>query len=213
MRMHVAGGTAAIAVAACVVGAPCARAGTFSLALEGGYYDMTNARKSAEAVFGGSAGGALFGLSGRMDVGRSFFVGAGGRWFQRTGERAFAADRNSPAFRLGHPLKVRVLPIYALLGYRFSPDSSFSPYVGLGPGFTSYREESTVAGETTTESSSKVSGHLVAGVEFGRGTIRAGVEGMYTLAPDVIGTGGISQVYDENDVGGLSVVGRIVFIP
>jgi hypothetical protein len=190
-----------------------ARAEGFSIGLEGGYYDMTNARNSAKAIFGGTAGGGVFGAIVRKGLGRSLFAGVGARMFQRTGERAFAADAGSPAFRLGHPLKVRVLPVYGTLGYRLSPDSSFSPYLALGAGITSYREESTVAGETTSESKTKPSFHGALGAEYGRGTVRFGVEGMFMTVPNSIGEAGISRVYDEKDVGGFSVVGRIVFVP
>lgn len=190
-----------------------ARAENFAAGLEGGYYDMTNARHSAEAIFDGRAGGPTFGLFLRTAIGRSFFVGAGARLFQRTGERAFAASKDAPAFRLGHPLEMRVLPVYALLGYRFSPDSTLSPYVGLGAGLTSYREESTVAGEVLEESASKPSFHGVLGLEYGRGTVRFAIEGMYTTVPGIIGDAGISKVYEESDVGGLSIVGRVVFVP
>ena len=188
------------------------QAGDFALALEGGYYDMTNARDSATALFG-SSGGPTFGGFVRYGLGRSLFVGAGARLFQRSGTRAFAAGPNSPAFSLGHPLDVRVIPAYALLGYRFMPDSRLSPYIAIGPGFTSYREESTVAGLSFDTSNSKVSGHAALGLEFGTGKIRAGLEAMYTTVPNIIGEDGISQVYEENDVGGVSLAARLVFVP
>ncbi|HET8647418.1 MAG TPA: outer membrane beta-barrel protein [Vicinamibacteria bacterium] len=197
---------------ACLASQP-AHAEGFAVAVEGGYYDMTNARNSAEAIFGGGAGGATFGLFARTGLGRSLFVGAGARMFQKTGERAFAADKDSPAFRLGHPLEMRILPVYALVGYRVAPDAALQPYLGLGVGFTSYREESTVAGEVFEESASKPSFHGVFGLEYGRGTVRFALEGMYMTVPSIIGESGISRVYEEDDVGGFSVVGRIVLVP
>ena len=209
LRSAIAAASAFVAAAA----ATPARAQGFAVGIEGGYYDMTNARDSAKAIFDGTAGGPTFGVFARLGIGRSWFVGAGARVFQKTGERAFAADKNSPAFRLGHPLEVRVLPVYALLGYRVSPDASLSPYLGVGAGMTSYREESTVAGEVTTDTASKASFHGVLGLEYGQGKVRFALEGMYMTVPDIIGEAGISQVYEEDDVGGFSVVGRIVFVP
>ena len=214
MARHLRAGVvvgAALLMAAAVPAA--ARAEGFAIALEGGYYDMTNASKSAKAVFDGSSGGFTYGAFLRTGLGRSWFVGAGARMFRKDGERAFAADKDSPAFTLGHPLKVRVLPVYALLGYRLSPDASFSPYVGAGVGFTSYHEESTVAGETFEQSATKASFHGVLGAEYGRGHVRFGVEGMFSTAPNTLGQGGISQVYEEKDAGGFSVVGRIILVP
>ena len=190
-----------------------ARAEGFAIALEGGYYAMSNASNSAKAVFDGSSGGFTYGAFVRTGLGRSWFVGVGARMFRKDGQRAFAADKDSPAFTLGHPLKVRILPVYGLVGYRLSPDASFSPYVGAGVGFTSYHEESTVAGETFEQSATKASFHGVLGLEYGRGHVRFGVEGMYTTAPNTLGQGGISKVYEEDDAGGFSVVGRIVLVP
>jgi opacity protein-like surface antigen len=83
------------------------------------------------------------------------------------------------------------------------------PYVGLGAGSTSYREESTVGGVTEESSQSKTSAHVVGGVEFGSGLLRVGAEVMYSTVPDTIGVGGVSQIYGEDDVGGVSFVGRI----
>lgn len=190
-----------------------ARAEGFAVGVEAGYYDMTSASNSAKAVFDGKSGGLAFGALVRTDVGTSFFAGVGARMFRKDGERAFVAGPNAPSFPLGHPLKVRILPVYALLGYRFRHDAALVPYVGLGPGVTMYHEEDTVAGLVTKSSTSKVSGHAVAGLEYGRGRLRFALEAMYTLAPKTLGIDGVSQVYGEDDAGGISGVGRIVFVP
>ncbi len=188
-----------------------AQAGELALSLEGGYFDLTMARKSAQAVFGGSAGGATFGAQARVGLGRSFYVALGSRRFQKDGERAFVADASSEPYRLGHPLAVRTVPVYALVGYRFSPGKRLVPYAGLGLGVTSYREESTVAEiEQPTASATKPSGHVVAGLEWGRGTVRFGVEAMFSTVPAAIGKEGVSKVYGESNVGGLTVVGKVV---
>jgi hypothetical protein len=191
-------------------GVASARAADISLALDGGYFVMSNARKSAKAVFGGSGGGPTGGASLTVGVGRSFFVGAGGRFFQKTGERVFVENATGPVFRLGHPLKVRTIPVYGLVGFRFSPDKTLVPYVTGGAGITSYKEESTVAGITETNSQSKLSGMLALGADYGRGPLRFGLEANYSLVPSTIGLGGVSAVYGEKDVGGFAIVGRIV---
>jgi opacity protein-like surface antigen len=191
---------------------PCAAEGGF--AFEAGYFDMTNARNSAKAVFGGSAGGVTFGTAGRFDLKPRWFVGAAVRYFQRDGERVFVADPSSEPFRLGHPLKVRVIPIYAFGGYRFaSSGSSLVPYAGLGVGATMLHEESTVAELTDSADQTKAAFHLIGGVEYGRGSLRFGVELTYSLVPNSIGVGGVSQVYGESDIGGLSAVARILLVP
>jgi len=49
------------------------------------------------------------------------------------------------------------------------------------------------------------------GADYGRGSVRFGVEVSYSFVPNTIGLGGVSAIYGETDVGGFSVLGRIVF--
>jgi hypothetical protein len=196
-------------------GARRAAPGELGVSLEGGYFGMTNASKSAKAVFDGTSGGFTGGGSIRYVLARSFFVGVGGHYFKRTGQRVFLADATRTPFRLGHPLTIREVPVYGMVGWRFWPDSRLVPYVALGAGKTSYSEKSIVGGieDPVGQRVSKFSGHFMAGAEWGRGIVRVGAELMYTTVPDTIGVDGVSKIYGEKDVGGLSVVGKIVVVP
>jgi opacity protein-like surface antigen len=186
-----------------------ARAADVSLDLEGGYFGL-NARDSAKAVFG-SGGGLTFGGGLRFYLGKHVFLGAGARIFKKTGERVFVAGPGQPVFPLGHPLEVRILPIEATLGYRFASGTKLVPYVGVGGGFASYREKSTVGGLEESESLTKASGHVLAGIEYGSGSARIGVEVRYSRVPNAVGLGGVSAVYGESDIGGLAILGRLSF--
>jgi hypothetical protein len=98
---------------ATLVAALCASsagAGELSLTLDGGWHELTNSSNSAKAVFDGTSGGPTAGLAAQYGLGESFFIRAGGRYFQRKGERVFLAGPASPVFRLGHPLTVRLIP-------------------------------------------------------------------------------------------------------
>lgn len=184
----------------------------FGLEGEFGYQDVTQAKKSAEAVFSGSSGGTVWGGGLRYGLKNGFFVSGWARSFSKDGERAFVADASSPAFPLGHPLKVHMVPIQLTLGYRAaSRNSPFTPYVGVGGGVTKYHEESTVGGITDTFDETKASGHVLAGVEVGRSSFRLAAEGGYTFVPNAVGIGGVSKVYGETGIGGFWVVGKIVF--
>jgi hypothetical protein len=205
---------AAVAAAgfAFLAGARGATAGEFGVSLDGGYFDMGNAHKSATAVFGGSAGGFTLGGSVRYVVGRSLFVGVGVRHFSKTGERVFVADASSTPFPLGHPLTFSELPVYGMVGWRFRPGTSLIPYVALGAGTTSIHEKSTVGGLEESQDQSKFSGHFMGGVEYGRSTVRFGAEVMYTTVPDSIGVAGVSKIYGETDVGGFTIAGKIILV-
>jgi opacity protein-like surface antigen len=190
---------------------PAAGAGELHFGLLGGYADMSRAPDSAAAVFNGSTGGASFGAEAgyAFDLG-VFFTGAV-HYLKKDGERVFVAQAGGPVFRLGHPLSVRIVPVALTGGYRFLRGSLVSPYVGLGLGLASYREESTVGGIAQSQSESKLESHALAGVVVGRGRFRLGVEGAYSRIPDTIGIGGVSKLYGEDDVGGWAFFGKLIF--
>lgn len=184
----------------------------FTVGVNGGYLGLT-ARNSAKAVFDSSGGGTFGGEVGYEF--ERFFVTAGARRFSKQGERVFVADADSPVFKLGHPLEATITPIQATVGYRFSEvrlfGVGFRPYLGAGGGVTKYEEHSTVAGISEDVSLSKAGGHVLGGVQFGRSHLRFGVEAGYAFVPNTIGVGGVSKVYGEKDIGGFTVLGKIVF--
>jgi opacity protein-like surface antigen len=201
----------AVAAALLLVSVPSARSSDYEVSLDGGYFIFTQASNSAKAVLG-SSGGATFGVDGRVGVSNRFSVGVGIRFFKKDGEKAFVAASGSPVFPLtGEPLSLRLIPIEATLFYSFGRTAGLQPYIGIGPGFALYHEDSTVGGLTSSLDESKFQAHAVAGVEFGRGATRFGVELNYSTVPNAVGIGGVSQVYNEKDIGGLAILGRIVF--
>ena len=203
---------ACLGAALAVLSAPIARAGEISLTVDGGWHDLTNSSQSAKAVFDGASGGPTLGGALQYGIGESFFIRAGARFFQRDGERVFVAGPGQPVFRLGHPLTLRLIPAYGLVGFRFLQGGKLRPYVGVGGGVTVYDEESDVAGEIFKSTATKPGGYGVAGLDFGRGAIRFGGEVMYSMVPKVIGFGGVSEVYGEDDIGGLTAVVRLSFV-
>ena len=208
LRRAVLGGTAVLSVLAAMA-APASSEG-FAIHAQGGYFGMT-AADSAKAVFD-SSGGFTGGGGISYAFGKHFYVEGGARYFTKSGEKVFVAAAGDPVFKLGFPLEMRLIPIYGTLGYRFlGGKSAFVPYLGVGGGMTSYREESTVAGIVTTESQSKASFHGVLGLEYGKGHLRFAVEGMYTTVPDAIGVGGVSKIYGEDDLGGFVGQAKLIY--
>ena len=200
--------TAAVAVPAA--------AADIGISGDAGYFDLTNARRSAQAVFGGTAGGFTGGGALRVGLGGGLFVAAGARYFERTGERVYVESAGAPVFRLGHPLKVRMVPVYGLVGYRFERRRGLplAPYVGIGGGVTTYHEEAEIGGLVEgVVDQTKGAGYGVLGVEYGRGAVRFGIELMYSTVPKAAGVGGVADVYGEDDIGGLSAVAKLTFVP
>jgi len=185
-----------------------ASAGEFAAELMGGYFSMS-ASKSADALFD-SSGGFTWGGAGRYSFKKGFFVSAGVRTFSKEGERVFVAGSTTPVSRLGFPLSLRITPVFLTAGYRLRDGKMVVPYAGIGGSLTSFREESSVAGVAYDESRTKAGFHVVGGAEVGRGRFRFGAEVGWSTVPDAVGVGGVSAVYNENNLGGWSVVGKLV---
>jgi outer membrane protein W len=185
-------------------------AGDLALELRGGYFDMTNASRSAEALFG-TRGGPLVGAALRLDLGENLFARLGVSLFRQTGERAFVDGDD--VFPLGHPLEVRVASAYLDVAHRFFRDGSLRPYVGFGVGGMALQEESEVAGETLSHERRKPSARVFVGATWGGGSLQLGAELSYARTPDAIGIGGVSEIYGENDLGGAAAVVTLSWRP
>jgi hypothetical protein len=194
---------------ALALGARPAAAGSFGVEGHGGYFGL-RASKSAQAVFDGSSGGVTFGGAVRYVLRNGLFVAGGARTFTKSGERVYIASATGPVAKLGFPLDVRLTPIFGTVGYRFHEGRTLVPYLGVGAGVTKFRETSDVAGDIQEERQSKSSYHALLGLEVGKGRLRFGVEGVYSSTPDSIGVGGVSKVYGEKDLGGFTVLGKVV---
>lgn len=208
MRPSTALALSSFALAALARPAPVV-AGSFGVEAHGGYHSLS-ASQSARAVFDGSTGGATFGGAVRYVLYKGFYIAGGARTFSKSGERVYVAAAGAPVAKLGFPLDVRITPIFGTLGYRFRDGRAFVPYLGVGGGVTQFRETSDITGDIREESRSKSSLHALAGLEYGTGMIRFGAEGVYSSTPDSIGVGGVSKVYSEKDIGGWSVLGKLI---
>lgn len=210
MRVRDLAFIAAAALAVSLAVTEPAQAGNFALMLDAGLRTMSNSPDTEKAIFDTKPGlGAGLGLT--YDRGSRWRFGVDARRIQRDGERAFAADRNSEAFRLGHPLTFTMVEGVAFAAYRFGKVGPVSPYLALGGGIASWKERSDIAG--VIEKANGTTGLMEArvGVERESGRLRYGIEGGITFAPSAIGVGGISKVYEESDLGGLFMVAKIGF--
>jgi hypothetical protein len=186
-----------------------ARAGSVGFLIDAGLRTMSNSANTERAIF--DSPGFGFGLGATWDLNSRWRFGLDGRRISRDGERAFAADRTSLAFRLGHPLTLTMYEGLATVSRRFGKLWGVTPYLGAGGGFASWKERSDTAGlvDTVNGTSAVIEGRL--GFERAHGRIRFGLEGGITFIPNAIGKGGISQVYEESDLGGAFVVARLGF--
>jgi opacity protein-like surface antigen len=143
--------------------------------------------------------------------------------FKKTGEQAFY--NNGQVFRLGIPMTATITPLEITAGYRFhrrqrrlpSSDrraavpSRFIPYVGGGFGWYRYEQTSTSATDEENVDTRHVGVILEGGVEIRvHRWVGVGADVRYTHVPGILGEGGISQLADENDLGGIAVRVKVV---
>ncbi len=189
---------------------PSAQAGSFAFLIDGGLRTMSNSPDTEKAIFGSKQGfGGGVGLS--YDRGSRWRFGVDVRRIARKGERAFAMDRTSEAFRLGHPLTLTLSEGVASVSYRFGEVGPVSPYLTIGGGVASWKESSDIADLVERSSGSAGLFEARLGLERQAGVLRIAIEGGITMIPNAVGVGGISKVYEENDLGGLFVVARVGF--
>jgi len=173
-----------------------------------GYRWLSAAPDSAKAIFG-ETGDLEYGGFFSVAVNRSVFLSLSGTYFQKEGERVFLADPAGPWFRLGHPLKLRLIPVNLVVGYRFHVGSSVVPYLAIGGGATFYREESTIGGVTESTEKTEGTGIVMGGVDYVNRNLLFGIQASWSTVPNSVGVGGVSAIYGEDDLGGLSVCARL----
>jgi hypothetical protein len=144
-------------------------------------------------------------LGGGLQVAwrNGFFVDGAISFFHKTGERAFIFE--DEPFPLGVPLEATIVPFEATTGYRFlgSPQSRVTPYVGGGVGAYSYKEGSDSDDEVSIQKAGVLA---LAGVEL-RVSRRlwTAFDVQYSHVPGILGDGGLSAEFGEDDLGGIAV--------
>ena len=187
----------------------------FAAFLTAGRFSAT-AKDSFEAILDTTSateigGGAQIAWrSGRL---RGVFVEVDASRVEETGERAFV--HQGEVFRLGIPLTIGLKPLEITGGYRFNTrrqtrggpvESPIAYFAGGGIGSLGYREvdDDGVLAERFT------SYHVMGGADV---TVvrhlQIGAEARYRWVPDALGIGGVSEAFNETDLGGPSFRVRI----
>lgn len=193
--------------------APLAAQGFF-LAGEGGYFDATGITRSLNAL-AGSSRFPTFGIESGWVFRRGLYASAGGAFFpDKEGERVFVAVPAAPVFKLGFPLTLKRRAAFLNVGWRFLTKKRFMPYAAVGGELVSLEETSDVAGEVLADSQTKGGFRFLAGLEWkAAGSLHFGVEAIGSTVPRAVGVGGVSEVYGEDDIGGLTVLAKVIWSP
>jgi opacity protein-like surface antigen len=138
---------------------------------------------------------------------RGLFVDIG--MFQTTvkGERVFLDS--GTVYKLGIPLQVKVTPIDLVGGWRVTKDR-LSTFLGAGVSSVSYKETGDFSEGDDNVSQRKVGPVLLGGVDVALTKwVQVGAEIRYRAIKGVLGSGGVSEVYGEKELGGVSAAMRM----
>ena len=176
------------------------------------------AQESFEAILD-TPSGIIFGGGGQILLPGGFYAEVSASRFRREGERVFVGPApNREVFKLGIPLEVMVTPLEITGGwrYRHCPRTA-KPRVGRcqptiipygGGGYSSYRyQETSDFADPDEDIDDRFSGfHIVGGVEYlPIRWLAIGGEVAWSSIADALGTAGVSQAFDEDNLGGTTV--------
>ena len=124
------------------------------------------------------------------------------------GQRVFVFD--GQVYELGIPVRIRVRPLDITGGWRFAR-GRFAPFAGGGVTFVFYDESSDFA-EAGEDVSERATGYVIqAGADVAlTDWVQVGGELRYRGVNGVLGVGGVSEEFGEDQLGGYTVAVRIV---
>jgi opacity protein-like surface antigen len=169
------------------------------------------ATESFETILG-TATGVVFGGGVEGVLPRNIFVNLRASRFRKTGERVFVTE-SGERFGLGIPATITITPIEFTGGYRVDRGWRVVPYGGGGVGRHRYEESSEFATGDENVKESFTGYHVLGGAEFRVSQwLGAAGELQWATVPDALGEdpNGVSNHFDESDLGGLTARLKVV---
>jgi hypothetical protein len=163
------------------------------------------AAESFDAILG-TASGPIFGGGARIGLPLGgLFVDVGAYRYRDEGERVCIA--NDQVIKLGIPVRIIVTPIEFSGGWRFRVRRmpKFTPYAAGGVTFLKYQETSDFSTSSEDADDTFTGYHVIGGAEYKivRWIGLAG-EASWSTVPDAIGKLGVSEAFNETDLGGTT---------
>jgi opacity protein-like surface antigen len=166
------------------------------------------ARQSFEAVFG-EARGMMLGAGAQVRFRNGMFVQGSIDRLSKTGERVVVLD--GTIFPLGIENKVTITPLHVTAGYRMRASRSIAPYGGGGISFVNLTQttEFDLPEEQFTNRSR--GWNAIGGVEYRVDrSVSIAAELRYEQFATALGSGGVSQLFNEHNLGGLRTQFKVI---
>jgi hypothetical protein len=163
--------------------------------------------ESFEAITGETSKAGIGGGATVIGLWRGLFADVGVSQQELDGQRVFIDA--GVVYPLGIPVTITMRPVDIAGGWRFFY-GRLSPYAGAGVSLLSYEETADFAESGDNVSESKTGALFLAGVDVA--VIRwlhAGAEFRYRAVKGVLGDGGVSDIYGDDQLGGYAFAVRI----
>jgi hypothetical protein len=163
--------------------------------------------ESFEAITGESSKAGIGAGATVIGIWRGLFADVGVSQQELDGQRVFI-DAGT-VYPLGIPVSIRMRPVDIAGGWRFWY-GRLSPYAGAGVTLLSYEETADFAEGGDNVSESKTGALVLAGLDVAIiRWLHVGAEFRYRGVTGVLGDGGVSDIYGEDQLGGYAVAVRI----
>jgi hypothetical protein len=138
---------------------------------------------------------------------RGLFADVGLSQHSFEGERVFVA--NGEVFPLGIPLEVKFRPLDVAVGWRMML-KRYSPFVGIGLSRISYEETSDFSTLGDEVKAARNGAMVMAGLDVRVWRwVNVGGEVRYRRVQGLLGSGGVSEAFNEDQLGGVSAAMRL----
>jgi hypothetical protein len=165
------------------------------------------ASETLDAVAGTHNASSIGGGGSLTGLWRGLFVDVAVSQQTVDGERVFVSG--GEVFPLGIPLTVTFRPLDVAVGWRLTLPH-VSPYAGIGLSRIAYKETSDFAATADDVSGGRSGGLIVGGVDVKAWRwVEVGGEVRYRRVKGLLGEGGVSEEFAEDQLGGVSAAVRI----
>jgi opacity protein-like surface antigen len=166
-----------------------------------------SATETFDAVAGKSSENGI-GFGGSLDnIWKGLFIDVGLSKLKIDGERVFVFE--GTVFPLDIPLTIEMRPIDVIVGWRHTA-GRWRPYGGGGISLTHYTERSPFAESGDDVDVNEMGLAFLGGVDFtATPWLGIGAEVRYRRITGILGAGGVSQEFGEDQLGGVSFAARV----
>jgi opacity protein-like surface antigen len=165
------------------------------------------ASESFEAVAGTSRASGWGGGGTVVGLWRGVFVDVAVSLHDLDGERVFVDG--GTVYGLGIPVEISIRPLDVAAGWRAAL-GRVSPYAGAGLSFVSYKERADFALSGDDVDAQESGPLILAGLDISlMRFLFAGVDFRYRSVGGILGAGGVSQVFGEDQLGGATIAVRL----